>query len=63
MAKNTMKMKVKRQKRERNKNNIEVSDNDKIKSAVYTLVGVLVFIGVVYGLVLLMEKGGLFEDG
>ena len=63
MAKNTMKMKIKRQKRERNKNNIEVSDNDKIKSAVYTLVGVLVFIGVVYGLVLLMEKGGLFEEG
>lgn len=63
MAKNTMKMKVKRPKRERNKNKIEVSDNDKIKSAVYTLVGVLVFIGVVYGLVLLMEKGGLFEEG
>ena len=63
MAKNTMKMKIKRPKRERNKNKIEVSDNDKIKSAVYTLVGVLVFVGVVYGLVLLMEKGGLFEEG
>lgn len=63
MAKNSMKLKVKPMKRERNKNKVESSEQDKIKSSLFTLIGVLVFIGIVYGLVLLMEKGGLFEEG
>ena len=63
MAKNSMKLKVKPMKRERNKNKVEFSEQDKIKSSLFTLIGVLVFIGIVYGLVLLMEKGGLFEEG
>lgn len=63
MAKKTMNLKVKRVKRERNKNKYVSSDSDKIKSAIFTFVGVIVFIGVIYGLVLLMEKGGLFEEG
>ena len=62
MAKNKMKLKIKPQKRVRNKS-VELSDSDKFKSVLYTLIGVLVFIGVVYGLILLMEKGGLFEEG
>lgn len=63
MAKNSMKLKVKPMKRERNKNKEVTSDQDKIKSSLFTLIGVLVFIGGVYGLVLLMENGGLFEEG
>ncbi len=62
MAKNKMKLKIKPQKRVRNKS-VELSDSDKFKSVLYTLIGVLAFIGIVYGLVLLMEKGGLFEEG
>ena len=53
MAKNKMKLKIKPQKRVRNKS-VELSDSDKFKSVLYTLIGVLVFIGVVYGLILLM---------
>ena len=45
MAKNNMKLKYKTKKRERK---VEVTETDKIKSAVYTVIGVFLFFGLMY---------------
>ncbi len=63
MAKNKMQIKYKSQKRERNKNNIEVSSVDSAKSFGKTLIGVVVFLGVMYLCVFGMQKLGIFEKG
>lgn len=60
MAKNNMKLKYKTKKRERK---IEVTKTDKIKSAVYTVVGVFLFFGLMYLCVLGLNKIGAFEEG
>ncbi len=60
MAKNNMKLKYKTKKRERK---TVVSENDKIKSAVYTVIGVFLFFGLMYLCVLGLSKIGAFEEG
>lgn len=60
MAKNNMKLKYKAKKRERK---VELTSEDKIKSAVYTVVGVFLFFGLMYLCVLGLNKIGAFEEG
>lgn len=62
MAKNNMKLNYKKQKRVR-KNNITVEENNPLKQLLFTTLGVLVFIGIVYLGVLGLEKLGTFEKG
>lgn len=61
MAKSKMKLNYKRQKRERKNNN--QGNNNELKSSIYTVVGVLLFIGVIYLGVIGLEKLGVFEPG
>ena len=63
MAKNKMQVKYKSQKRERNKNTQELTQEDSIKSFLKTLVGVAIFLGVMYLFVFGMQKLGVFEAG
>ncbi|MGM9878255.1 MAG: hypothetical protein ACI33S_06385 [Bacilli bacterium] len=63
MAKNSMKMKYKPVKRERNKKSYEKNTEQEVKSFAFTLLGVLVFMGLIYLCVLGMEKLGVFEMG
>ena len=60
MAKNNMKLKYKAKKRERR---TVVSETDKVKSAVYTVIGVFLFFGLMYLCVLGLNKAGAFEQG
>ena len=60
MAKNNMKLKYKTKKRERK---VEVTETDKIKSAVYTVIGVFLFFGLMYLCVFGLNKIGAFEEG
>ena len=60
MTKNNMKLKYKAKKRERK---VVVNETDKIKSAVYTVIGVLLFFGLMYLCVLGLNKIGAFEEG
>lgn len=60
MAKNNMKLKYKAKKRERK---VELTAEDKIKSAIYTVVGVFLFFGLMYLCVLGLNKIGAFEEG
>lgn len=63
MAKKSMKMKYKPVKRERNKIKQEQRQEEDVKSFAFTLIGVLIFMGVIYLGVLGMEKIGVFEKG
>ena len=63
MAKNKMQIKYKTQKRVRNKDKKEETTVDTIKSFGYTLLGVFVFMGVCYLMVLGMKSLGVFEAG
>lgn len=63
MAKKSMKMKYKPVKRERNKEKFQKNTEDQVKSFAFTLIGVLVFMGVIYLGILGMEKIGVFEKG
>ncbi len=63
MAKNKMQLKYKNKKRERNKNVVETTPKNSAFGFIKTLIGVLVFIGVMYLLVLGMKKLGVFEKG
>ena len=58
-----MQIKYKSKKRERNKNNVEVTTKDSIKSFSKTLIGVVIFLGVMYLFVFGMQKLGVFEAG
>ena len=60
MAKNNMKLKYKTKKRERK---VEVTETDKIKSAVYTVIGVFLFLGLMYLCVFGLNKIGAFDEG
>lgn len=60
MTKNNMKLKYKPKKREKK---IEVTQDDKIKSIIYTIIGVFVFFGLMYLCVLGLNKLGAFEEG
>lgn len=60
MAKNNMKLKYKPKKRERK---VEVTQDDKIKSMIYTIIGVFAFFGLMYLCVLGLNKLGAFEEG
>ena len=63
MAKNKMQLKYKSKKRERNKKVVEVTPKDSALSFVKTLVGVLVFIGIMYLMLLGLKALGMFEAG
>ncbi len=63
MAKKGMNIKYKSRKRERNKYNPTMNTNDTLKSSLFVLVGVVVFLGVMYLCVFGMEKLGVFEAG
>ena len=63
MAKNKMQIKYKTQKRVRNKDKKEETAEDTIKSFGLTLLGVFVFMGVCYLLVIGMKALGVFEAG
>lgn len=60
MAKNNMKLRYKAKKRERK---VELTSENKIKSAIYTVVGVFLFFGLMYLCVLGLNKLGAFEEG
>lgn len=60
MAKNNMKLRYKAKKRERK---VELTSENKIKSAIYTVVGVFLFFGLMYLCVLGLNKLGVFEEG
>lgn len=62
MSKNNMGLKYKRAKRERNKNIVSNEQNE-IKRFIYTTIGVLLFVGLVYLGIIGLEKLGLFEQG
>lgn len=62
MTKKKMQVKYKPQKRERNKNN-EIKKEDEMKSTIKTVVIVLVFLGIMYLMMLGLEKMGVFEAG
>lgn len=62
MAKKNMQLKYKAKKRERNKKE-EVTKQDEIKSTLKTVAMVLVFLGVMYLMMLGLEKIGVFEKG
>jgi len=62
MAKKSMKMKYKSPKRERNKKQ-EVETSNEFLSFIKITIGVLVVIGIMYLLMLGMEKIGLFDAG
>ena len=62
MAKKNMQIKYKAKKRERNKKE-EVTKKDEIKSAAKTILTVLIFIGVMYLMMLGLEKLGAFQAG
>ena len=61
MAKKNMQMRYKSKKRERNK--IEVTKQDEAKSILKTIAMVLVFLGVMYLMMMGLEKIGVFEKG
>lgn len=61
MAKKGMNIKYKKQKRERNK--IDYSSDSDTSSVIKTLIGVIVFLGIGYLLMLGMEALGIFEAG
>ena len=63
MAKKGMQIKYKSKKRERNKNNVEVNKIDSVKSFSKTLIGVIIFLGVMYLCAFGMQKLGVFEAG
>ncbi len=63
MAKNKMQIKYKTQKRVRNKDKKEETTEDTIKSFGYTLLGVFIFMGVCYLIVLGMKSLGVFDAG
>lgn len=64
MAKKSMNMKVKSVKRERNKaKEVQRTAKDEAKSFVYTLVGVLAFLGLSYLGVIGMQALGVFDKG
>ncbi len=63
MAKKSMKIKYKKPKRQKNKEIIDMSADNQVKAFIYTSIGVLVFLGVIYLGVIAMEKLGLFEAG
>ena len=62
MAKKNMQIRYKKQKRERNKKE-EITKDDQIKSIIKTVAIVLVFIGIMYLMMLGLEKLGVFEMG
>ena len=63
MAKNKMGIKYKSRKRQRNKQNAEEVSATSKKSLLSNILGVAVFLGVMYLLIIGMEKLGLFEIG
>ena len=63
MAKSKMNLKYKTKKRERNKNKVEVNEKSELKSFIFTLLGILVFIALVYGGVLGLKALGVFDPG
>lgn len=64
MAKKTMNMRVKSVKRERkNKNKVQGNEGNELKSLLYTMVGVLVFLGFSYLGILGMQALGVFDKG
>lgn len=63
MSKKGIQMKVKAPKRERNKKSQEINPQDEVKSFLYTFLGVIVFMGIVYLCILGMKHLGVFEKG
>ena len=63
MAKKGMNLKYKKQKRERNKYNPEKNNVDSAKSFIINLLSVLLFMGLMYLIVLGLQKLGLFQAG
>ena len=64
MAKKAMNMRVKSVKRERkNKKDIQKVKENELKSLIYTIVGVLVFLGIAYLGILGMKGLGVFDKG
>lgn len=63
MAKKGMNIKYKTKKRERNKYDPTMTKEDTFKSGSRVLIGVIVFLGVMYLCVLGMEKLGVFQAG
>lgn len=63
MAKKSMQMKYKSRKRERNKNKTEETSIDQVKSFGKTLLGVAIFLGLMYLCTIGMQKVGVFEAG
>ena len=62
MAKKGMQLKYKPKKRERNKN-VEQNQDDSVKSFIKTLVGVIVFLGLMYLMGFGLQKLGVFDAG
>ena len=63
MAKKSMNIKYKSKKRVRNKYDPTMNKEDTLKSGSRVLIGVIVFLGVMYLCVLGMEKLGVFQVG
>ncbi|MBR4177774.1 MAG: hypothetical protein IKR57_00305 [Bacilli bacterium] len=63
MAKKGMQLKYKTKKRERNKVNEEVTTTDSIKSFGKTLIGVVIFLGLMYLMGIGFQKLGAFDIG
>ena len=61
MAKKGMRLKYKSRKRERNK--VQDVESTSLKSTLYTILGVVIFLGVMYLMILGLQKLGLFEAG
>ena len=63
MAKKGMNIKYKSRKRERNKYNPTLEGSEGIKSSIGVVIGVVIFLGLMFLAALGMEKLGLFEAG